>query len=132
MSVSGVDEETLALRDRRRILLASDDRATIDLFRLVAEGERMEVILPDSGDEALARVRQDGPNLAAIDLAGTAIDGWALYNRLRTDPASAGLKRRGHQVSDRKRGAVVQAIRSDGGSFTGASDPRKGGEPVGF
>ena len=48
-------------------------------------------MLPDTGDEALARVRQDGPTLAAIDLAGTAIDGWALYNRLRGDPTSANL-----------------------------------------
>ena len=48
------------------------------------------------------------------------------------DPAVIGLKRRGHQISDRKRGAVVQAIRIDAGSLTGASDPRKGGQPDGF
>lgn len=48
------------------------------------------------------------------------------------DPAIGGLKRRGHQISDQKRGAVVQAIRIDDTGLTAASDPRKGGQPDGF
>lgn len=48
------------------------------------------------------------------------------------DPAIAGLRQRGHKVSDQRRGAVVQAIRIDADRLTGASDPRKGGQPAGF
>jgi gamma-glutamyltranspeptidase / glutathione hydrolase len=48
------------------------------------------------------------------------------------DPVIAGLRRRGHEISDQKRGVVVQAIRIDAGGLIGASDPRKGGQPAGF
>ena len=48
------------------------------------------------------------------------------------DPVIAGLRRRGHVISDERRGAVVQALRVDGDRLTGASDPRKGGRPAGL
>jgi gamma-glutamyltranspeptidase/glutathione hydrolase len=46
-------------------------------------------------------------------------------------PAIVGLEQRGHVISGKPRGAVVQAIRIDGGTLTGVSDPRKGGRPAG-
>lgn len=48
------------------------------------------------------------------------------------DPAVKGLLSRGHVVSDRSRGAVVQGIRIEQGRLIGASDPRKGGIPAGY
>lgn len=47
-------------------------------------------------------------------------------------PVVVGLARRGHAISDRSRGAVVQAIRIEPGRLIGASDPRKGGIPAGY
>jgi gamma-glutamyltranspeptidase len=42
------------------------------------------------------------------------------------------IESRGHQLSDQRRRGIVQAIlRADDG-WIGASDPRKGGRPVGF
>ena len=43
-----------------------------------------------------------------------------------------GLAEQGYEISDEQRMGVVQAIRIDDGTFTGASDPRKGGRPAGF
>jgi gamma-glutamyltranspeptidase/glutathione hydrolase len=44
----------------------------------------------------------------------------------------AALKAAGEKVSERRKGAAVQAIRFlEDGTMTGASDPRKGGRPVG-
>lgn len=41
------------------------------------------------------------------------------------------LKRRGHVISDKRRGAVVQAIQfTSDGEMIGGSDPRKGGKPA--
>ncbi len=48
------------------------------------------------------------------------------------DPAIVGLVRRGHKVSADKSGAVVQALRIEQGTYTGVSDPRKGGRPAGY
>ncbi len=48
------------------------------------------------------------------------------------DPVIIGLKQRGHIISSRSRGATVQALQIDGERLIGASDPRKGGQPVGF
>jgi gamma-glutamyltranspeptidase / glutathione hydrolase len=51
---------------------------------------------------------------------------------LPDDPAITGLKRRGHDVSDQRRGAIVQVIRIEPDSLVGACDPRKGGRPDGY
>jgi gamma-glutamyltranspeptidase / glutathione hydrolase len=53
------------------------------------------------------------------------------------DPVIAGLRRRGHEISDSSREAIVQGLKIDGqagkgAQLTGVSDPRKGGEPAGF
>lgn len=48
------------------------------------------------------------------------------------DPVITGLARRGHVISERKRDAVVQAVRIEPQRLTGVSDPRKGGEPAGY
>jgi len=47
-------------------------------------------------------------------------------------PAITGLRQRGHEISDQKRGAIVQAILIDADTLIGASDPRKGGQPDGY
>lgn len=42
------------------------------------------------------------------------------------------LEARGHRISDRRRSGIVQAIQFlDDGTMVGASDPKKGGRPVG-
>ncbi|MFN0134941.1 MAG: gamma-glutamyltransferase [Phycisphaerae bacterium] len=55
-----------------------------------------------------------------------------LFDRPAPQDLSDQLRTCGHKVSDRRRGAAVQAIhRLDDGIWLGASDPRKGGKPVG-
>jgi gamma-glutamyltranspeptidase/glutathione hydrolase len=49
------------------------------------------------------------------------------------DPALAeGLRDRGHQISDKRRTGVIQALLIQDGQLIGASDPRKGGRPAGY
>ncbi len=45
---------------------------------------------------------------------------------------AAGLRARGHRISDKPRGGVVQAIIRSTNGWIGASDPRKGGRPAGY
>lgn len=73
----------------RRALVFSDDPAVLDVFRSLSQTDRIELLLPDTGDEALLRARQDAPDVIVLDLAVKVADGWAVYQRLRGDsPAS--------------------------------------------
>ncbi len=42
------------------------------------------------------------------------------------------LRQRGHQISDRRKTGIVQAILRTESGWNGASDPRKGGKPAGY
>lgn len=54
-------------------------------------------------------------------------------NQLPADsPIVMGLERRGHQISTKRREAIVQALAIEGDRLIGASDPRKGGRPAGY
>jgi gamma-glutamyltranspeptidase/glutathione hydrolase len=48
------------------------------------------------------------------------------------DPVIQGLSRRGHEVSGQRRDATVQGLQIRDGKYIGASDPNKGGLPVGY
>ncbi len=45
---------------------------------------------------------------------------------------AAGLRGRGHRISDKPREGIVQAIIRSTNGWIGASDPRKGGRPAGY
>ncbi|UCC29344.1 MAG: gamma-glutamyltransferase, partial [Phycisphaerales bacterium] len=47
-------------------------------------------------------------------------------------PIELALTSRGHQLSNDRRTGIVQAILRTKDGWTGASDPRKGGRPVGY
>jgi pilus assembly protein CpaE len=72
-------------------LLVSDDPETSSTLRTVLEGDAFDLLLPDTGEEAFARARQEGPDLVLIDLGAQGIDGRALYERLRGDPLASTL-----------------------------------------
>ena len=48
------------------------------------------------------------------------------------DSVIAGLAKRGHEISSQRREATVQALQIRDGKYIGASDPNKGGLPVGL
>jgi gamma-glutamyltranspeptidase/glutathione hydrolase len=53
------------------------------------------------------------------------------FDRPPDEAVSARLRTLGHAISDRKKGAAVQAIGIRDGELVGVSDPRKGGRPAG-
>jgi pilus assembly protein CpaE len=84
--------------NRKTILLVTNQRAVVDLFRAATaaeagrvEDDRTEYLLPDTFTEAVDRLRQNAPDLVVIDLATTSMDGWELYSHLRADPDDAAL-----------------------------------------
>ena len=53
-------------------------------------------------------------------------------NYLPPNSLVVGLKKLGHNFTDKKAISVVQAIYKDGGDIYAVSDPRKYGKPAGY
>jgi type IV pilus assembly protein PilB len=72
-----------------RILVVEDDDAYRDVLRDTLVGEHYDVVTVANGDEALAHVYRDTPDLILTDLHMPGIDGLELLQRLRTDLATS-------------------------------------------
>ena len=83
----------LALEAQRsrpaRILVVEDDDAYRDVLRDTLVSEHYDVVAVPNGDEALAHVYRDTPDLILTDLHMPGLDGLELLHRLRTDLATS-------------------------------------------
>jgi type IV pilus assembly protein PilB len=71
-----------------RILVVDDDPALREILRDTLEGERYEVAEAGDGNEALASIFRDRPDLIVTDLKMPALDGLELLRKLRRDLAT--------------------------------------------
>lgn len=71
---------------RHRILLADDEPDLLQILRdnLAAEGYAVETAA--NGEDALASIRADAPDLAILDLRMPRVDGFGVVAELRKDP----------------------------------------------
>jgi putative two-component system response regulator len=77
--------------DRRpRLLIADDDRALAETMRDVLE-EDFAVGLAADGNEAVARARDERPDVLVIDARMPRLDGFDACRALRHDPRTADL-----------------------------------------
>ena len=74
---------------RKQVLVVSDEPETTDLLLSSLRKEGYDCIDAASADEAFARVMQDAPNLAVIDMTSASLDGQTLYRRLRAEAAAS-------------------------------------------
>ena len=75
----------------RRILIADDDEHTRNLLRDLCEISGYQVALACDGEEALAKVRSEPPDLLLLDVMMPRKDGFAVLKELREDSAHADL-----------------------------------------
>ena len=75
-----------------KILIADDEPDTLDFFSTVLTDNGAEVIQARDGEEALALVRKEKPDLLALDLAMPGKDGGEVFEELRNDPEIADTK----------------------------------------
>ena len=68
-----------------RILVVDDDAALLEVVEETLRGEGYDVITAGNGQEALARVHRDQPELVLTDLQMPVMDGLGLLKRLRQD-----------------------------------------------
>lgn len=75
---------------RPRLLIAEDDRELAETLRDVLE-EDFAVGLASDGDEAVARARNERPDVLLIDARMPRLDGFGACRALRHDPRTADL-----------------------------------------
>ena len=78
-------------RRRPRVLVVDDDPAARELVHAVLEPEGFEVSSADGGAAGLRAIRDRPPDLVVLDLLMPDVDGFAVIDELRADPATAAV-----------------------------------------
>ena len=73
------------MEGKTKILLVDDDRDFVDATKLVLESKPYDVIVAYDGDEALAKAREDKPDLIILDVIMPVKDGFSAAEQLKKD-----------------------------------------------
>jgi CheY-like chemotaxis protein len=103
-----------AVLSRARVLVVDDERAVRAVCRVNLELAGLEVLEAENGEEALALVERERPDIVLLDVMMPRLDGWQVAGRLAADEATRGLpivflSARAAQ-EDRRHGAEVGAV----------------------
>jgi CheY-like chemotaxis protein len=79
------------LRERLTILTIDDDPLAVELVETILTAEGFHVLKAYGGVEGLAVARQELPALLILDLLMPDLDGFAVLEQLRADPATAAI-----------------------------------------
>jgi CheY-like chemotaxis protein len=69
------------------ILYVEDERATFDLVSQALQPLGYHVVRATSGQQGLAMLKKQKPDLLLLDLMMPDINGWDIYRRVKTDEA---------------------------------------------
>jgi len=75
----------------KKVLVVEDDMDNRRIVVKVLSVEGYQVIEAIDGVEALARVREEQPDLILMDLALPNLDGWEATRQLKLDPATRSI-----------------------------------------
>jgi len=78
-------------RERVTVLTIDDDPLAVELVETVLTAEGFRVLKAHGGVEGLAVARQELPALLILDLLMPDLDGFAVLEQLRADPATAAI-----------------------------------------
>jgi two-component system, OmpR family, alkaline phosphatase synthesis response regulator PhoP len=67
----------------RKILIVDDDPDIRDALEVLLEAEGYEVITAFDGEDGLAKIKEDNPDLVILDLLMPKLDGYAMYKTLQ-------------------------------------------------
>jgi two-component system response regulator VicR len=77
----------MSARPTKKILCIEDEPEMIDLIRLILSRRGFEISGANGGKEGLEMVRREHPDLVLLDLMMPQIDGWEVYQQMKSDPA---------------------------------------------
>lgn len=69
----------------RRVVYIEDEQEMIDLVRIILSRKNFEVFGAAGGREGLDLVRRTPPDVILLDLMMPDMDGWEVYQQLKTD-----------------------------------------------
>jgi len=75
-----------------KILVVDDSKLVTDIVKMRLEMQGYEVRLAHSGEEALACIDSEVPDLMVLDVQMPGMDGYEVCRRLREDPALDDLR----------------------------------------
>jgi two-component system, OmpR family, response regulator VicR len=75
----------------KRILCIEDEPDMLDLFRLLLSRRGYEVLMASGGNEGLKMVREHLPDLVLLDLMMPDIDGWEVYQQMKSDESTRNI-----------------------------------------
>ena len=80
------------MADQKTVLIAEDETLLRQLIRATFRGKPLRILEAASGTETLALARRELPDLVLLDVGLPEMDGYAVCQALKTDPATAGIK----------------------------------------
>jgi DNA-binding response OmpR family regulator len=78
----------MTLETTKKILCIEDEPEMIDLIRLILSRKGFETTGANGGKEGLEIIRRDHPDLILLDLMMPDMDGWEVYQQMKSDPAT--------------------------------------------
>jgi two-component system alkaline phosphatase synthesis response regulator PhoP len=76
----------------KRILIADDEQNIVISIEFLLRREGFEVLVAGDGEEALAKVRGERPDLVLLDVMMPKMNGFDVCQALRADPDLAGTR----------------------------------------
>jgi CheY-like chemotaxis protein len=77
---------------RARILIVEDHPTMREAMRLVLEGEGFDIDEASDGDQALAAVHEEAPDLVLLDMSIPGIAGPDVLAAVKSDPATSDVR----------------------------------------
>lgn len=74
-----------------RILCVEDEPEMIDLIRLILSRKGFEVTGATGGQDGIAKIRSEKPDLVLLDLMMPYMDGWEVYQQMKADEATKNI-----------------------------------------
>lgn len=78
-------------RESAKILIVEDSAAIRSVLVRLLKYNNYEVIESRNGQDALANIQHDAPDLVLLDLSMPVMDGWTTLNAIRALPVGANL-----------------------------------------
>ncbi len=75
----------------KKILCIEDEQEMIDLIRLILSRRGFEIQGANGGKEGLEMIRKSHPDLVLLDLMMPEMDGWEVYQQMKSDEATKGI-----------------------------------------
>jgi len=77
--------------DKKRILIVDDEPDLVEFVKIRLEANNYETITAVDGEEAIAAVKKEKPDLIVLDILLPKMNGYEVCTRLKNDPECASI-----------------------------------------